>query len=278
MLPLLCALALLGPSDPLVVRADAGPIDPQAVRHGVEIRLGDDARGWEVDISGDDPRRLDLRITPPGGEPFDRDVTLDGVTLEDRSRELSAVLVIMIEQHEVAEPTNGSGAAGAAARPSGFVAGAGHVAAGAPADVGVGAELLGGAWLLREHLQPWAEVGWIRAAARDLTVDGLRFGLGLAAGSALGDGRVWLGGAAIPRAVWTHARDATRASAWTSSTFVGALVQLRLHRARLVFLLRTGADLGGPPLRFRGNDDALRWGTVRFAASLGVGVSFGRAS
>lgn len=135
---------------------------------------------------------------------------------------------------------------------------------------------MGGAWLVRDILQPWAEVGWARSAADDLSVNAVRFGGGLAVGHPLARGRLWLGAAAIARAMWATARDVRRGSAWASTTFVGEVLQLRLQRVPLLFVFRAGADLTGPPLRFVGRDAEIRWRPARFSASLGVGVSLGR--
>src|SRR4051812_31152579 len=54
-----------------------------------------------------------------------------------------------------------------------------------PLDPDFGAELIGGAWLLGEHLQPLAKLGWSRGFGDGLSIDALRIGMGLAGGAAL---------------------------------------------------------------------------------------------
>src|SRR5262245_41748813 len=80
--------------------------------------------------------------------------------------------------------------------PRGWVGAGGRNAFGPPSrvDPDFGGDLLGGAWILREHLMPIARIGWSRGGYDRLTVDALRFGGGLLAGAALLDERLWIGG------------------------------------------------------------------------------------
>src|SRR5690606_27677962 len=60
--------------------------------------------------------------------------------------------------------------------------------------VEAGADLIGGAWLLRDHLQPLASLGFTGAGQSGVTLMHARLGAGLAVGAALPDPRIWLGG------------------------------------------------------------------------------------
>lgn len=269
------AIALLGP--PLTVQGGGAQVDPELVRQGIDLRLGPEAEGWSIEVSGTDPARIDLRLHPPEGEPFHRDVSLAGSTPEERSRELASALVLIIESHEPTEPIQTPPPVEPMPTepepsPRGWIAASGRLGLGPPdaLDLDGGIELAGGVWLLSEYLQPMIEVGWSRSSRGDLEADGVRFGPGLAAGAPVARGRLWVGGVVVARALWARAADATRVAEWSSSTFVGPLLQVRWRW--LLATLRFGVDLTAPGLRFVGDTDSLRWGVARFSTSLGVGA------
>jgi hypothetical protein len=139
-------------------------------------------------------------------------------------------------------------------------------------DPDYGATLRGGAWLVRDHLQPIAELGWARSGAGDLNMDGVRFGAGLAAGTSVANARLWLGAGVLPRAMWVRASDRSAPSTWSSSTELAAVGQVRLRRIMLG--LRVGVDLTLPPIVSQGVQDRLRWGPARFVVGLEVGPAF----
>ncbi len=263
--------ALLG--GPLEVGVEPrSELDAEALHHGIELRLGSRAEGWRIHIETIDLDHVRARLVSPDGEVRVRTLTLTGQTPEDRSRELAATLALLMEDAGTDEPPETTRAPTPDPTPPptrGWIALTGHVGFGRDLAVTGGAGLRGGAWLLREHLQPLAEIDWMHAGRGRLTIDGVRFGAGLAGGTALATGRVWLGAGALARAVWAAARAEGRGAAWTSSTFVGPIAQVRIRR--LVIGARVGVDLTLPPLRFEGNRDVLRWGLVRMAAGLSVG-------
>ena len=139
--------------------------------------------------------------------------------------------------------------------------------------VEAGLDVQGGAWLLREHLQPLASLGWSVAARDGLSLNTVRLGLGLAAGAPLRGGRLWLGGHALAHGSWTLAHDARNASSWASSSELGALLQLRWPRWLLG--LRSGVDLALPVLRARGTDTRLQRGPAQFVLGLQFALVFG---
>jgi hypothetical protein len=135
-------------------------------------------------------------------------------------------------------------------------------------DFGLG--FVGGVWLVREYLQPVAEIVWSRSVAGALSIDGVRLGLGLAAGAPVYDKRVWIGAEIIPHAMWTRIEDQQTIGTWTSSTEVAARVQYR--HGWLYVGGRLGVDLTFPAIRATGENDRMRWGNLRFVAGVEIGV------
>jgi len=155
-----------------------------------------------------------------------------------------------------------------------------------------GADLLGGAWFLREHLEPIVDIGWSRVvrAGEGPTIDTFRAGGKLAIGSAAEHGQLWAGFAAalVVQAGWLHGASSsalivnggtvvsapaptTSSLAWAVAPSVSALVQGRLARR---FLL--GAEVG-----IEHSIPALQWGdtsvfnSFRVQVGLQLGVILG---
>jgi hypothetical protein len=136
--------------------------------------------------------------------------------------------------------------------------------------VDVGASLVGGAWVARDHVMPVGELAWARSSVGSLTVDAIRMGGGVLGGAAGARGRLWGGGGALVRAQWARAHDSATATGWWASPAVVGAIQ---YRGRILVLgAWLGADLLLPPLRARGDAHVLRWSIVRPMASLQVGL------
>jgi len=142
--------------------------------------------------------------------------------------------------------------------------------AGTPLHVDVGASLLGGAWLVRDHVVPVGELAWARSREGTLVVDALRLGGGVLGGAAAARGRLWGGGGVLVRAQWAQARDVATASGWWASPAVVGALQ---YRGRILVVGGwLGADLMLPPLRARGDAHTVRWSTLRPMIGLHVGL------
>lgn len=276
--PLLLA-ALVATAPAVQVRVEAVDVDAVAIQRGLELRLGETARGWIVDVlPTDGGDHIHVRLQSPGGDQLHRSLTLEGEGVEERSRELASALAFIIEGQTV----EGQTVAPAVVEPRpiaseapevvrGWVALGPRVGLGPPSgpDPDYGLAARGGVWLVREHVQPIVAFSWSRSADRDLVLDGLRFGAGAAFGTPLAGRRVWVGAGVIPHAAWTRADDLVAVAKWRSSTELAALLQVR--GSWWVLGARTGLDLTLPPVRASGQDTALRWGPARFM----IGLEFG---
>ena len=279
-MPALLAI-VLALAAPLRIEGEVGDVDLAATRAGVEVRLGEQAAGWQVEVrDAAGTGNLDIALTAPDGHALRRIVTLEGHTTEARSRELAATLAVIIKgDHGAATPPHQAEAEAEPEpepepMPLGWLAVGGRIGAGPPgrADVDYGATLRGGAWLVDDHVQPLAELGWIHTPAGGLHLDGFRLGAGAAFGGAVARRRVWLGAGAVPRAMLVRASNRAAVYQWTSSTELAVLGQLRLRR--LVVGLRLGLELGFPPIRAQGERDTVRWGPARFVVGIEVGPAF----
>jgi hypothetical protein len=155
-----------------------------------------------------------------------------------------------------------------------------------------GADLLGGAWFLREHLEPIVDVGWSRVvrAGDGPAIDTFRAGGKLAIGSAVGQGQLWAGFAAglVVQAGWLHGSSSspsvveagtvvsasaptTSSLAWAVAPSVSALVQGRLAR-RLLLGMDVGIEHSIPPLRW---GDTSVFNSFRLQVGLQLGVILG---
>lgn len=252
------------------LQVHTGRVDPDAVRQGLELRVGDQWQRWTIEVEdGPLPDQLEVRLRDDAGHVHTRGLTLPGSTVAERSRELAASLALVLEQLEHRqESPNPLPVQPEPAPPEPPVI-HGHLGIGprvalnvdrTPAPDG-GLSLVGGAWLLHDHLQPVAELSWGRSAAGELRVDALRLGGGLLAGGASARGRVWGGGGVLMRAQWAQATAAGTARGWWASpAAVGALQ----YRGRVIVVgAWLGADFLLPPLRARGDAHTVRWSMVR---------------
>ncbi|KIG13945.1 hypothetical protein DB30_07361 [Enhygromyxa salina] len=284
------------PADTAVHEFAADGLDPVALQLGLRARVGDALDQWTIQVDAVEPvepvepggsRRYELTLVSAGSpKPDHRTVELSGQTDADRSRELASILTLIIEAaaddpepREAAEPreaTQPSVATAPDRQPptprSGFIALEGHVGLGPPRDLApeLGVGLGAGAWLLNEHLQPRLRVRWAHGWAGEVRVHQLGAGLGLAAGTPVGDGRLWLGGLAMPAVKWTHAKQVRTATAWAGGGELSVLAQLRL--AHVMVGVRTGVETTFPALRASGTQDALRWGHLRWLLVLEIGL------
>lgn len=292
----LAALVVLALVSPPSLDLRAGAIDPAATEAGLRSRVArlDD---WQVQVrDSTTPGEVDVVLRSRDGRSQRRRIALDGTTPEDRSRELAASLALLIEQWDdpPAAPPKDPPANGAShpspttpaspppdkpaqpppvpTKPRGWLGVGPRLELGRSLVEG-GLDVQGGAWLLREHLQPLASLGWSVAARDGLSLNSFRLGLGLAAGAPLRDGRLWLGAHALAHGSVTLAHDARSATTGASSTELGGLLQLRWPRWMIG--LRSGVDLVLPPLRARGDHARLTRGPAQFVLGVQFALVFG---
>jgi hypothetical protein len=284
------ALGLAPPETGIELEITARDLDPAAIERGVAARLGTPPDGWHIAAEpGLTSNAVHVRLSHVDGREIERDIELEQVEIEARSRELATALALLVEQSE-AEPPPPEPPPPEPPPPeppppepipqpppdrprtTGWIGALGHVGlnARAPISPDYGAGLAGGVWLDELHLQPVAQVAWSHAAGGDLRVDAVRFGAGLLAGSALVDGRLWVGGGAIGHAMWAIARAQSEARGWVSVTQLVASVELR--GAFWMIGARVGVDLVLPPLTAHGNTGSRRFDAARPAFGLLLGV------
>ncbi|WP_434418974.1 hypothetical protein [Nannocystis pusilla] len=252
-------------------------VDPRLTEAGLRARVGDELDAWTINVrAGADERELDVRLRGPDGATRTRRLTLASESREDRSRELAASLALLMD--EAPPPPRGGKPAtppAPAPRPpyQGWLGLGPRLAAG-PGLVEGGVDVMGGAWLLREHLQPIASLGLGGAAPEDVSLFHLRVGGGLAAGASLLDRRIWLGGHVLAHALRSGVRERERIDVhWMSSTEIGATLQ---YRGRRLFLgARTGVDLVLPSRPVPGHGARIRRGPAQWTLGLVIGVVFG---
>lgn len=282
-LTVLVALALVAPP-----RLDlhAAAIDTQITTQGLRARVAD-LDDWTITVgdattdAATQELAVEVWLRAPDGSDHRRRLPLAGTTKEDRSRELAASLALLIEQWDERSPsplppsssarvpdTNAPGPMPAAAPRARAWLGLGPRLELARWPPEGGVDLLFGAWLLAERLQPLLSAGWSATGRQGLSLQTVRLGAGLAAGSPLARGRWWLGAHAVVHALWARAHDSRAATLWASSSELGGTFQVR--GARWFVGVRTGLDLALPELRVRGNTAYLRRGPVQWV----LGVSF----
>lgn len=257
-------------------------VDPHAVRQGLELRVGAGWQRWSIEVDdGHEPAQVDVLLRDAAGRVHTRSLTLEGETVDERSRALASSLALLVEQLAAGSEPDAAAVPPrepppaprtSSPRPSGFVAigPRGALDARSPVDADVGASLVGGAWLVRDHVVPLGELAWARGRAGELVVDALRLGAGVLGGAGAARGRLWGGGGAIVRAQWARAHaSATATGWWASPAVVGALQ----YRGRILVVGGfVGADLLLPPLQARGDAHTLRWSMVRPMATLHLGL------
>lgn len=269
---LLAVLAAAAPS--LEVTATA--VDPAATTAGLHARAGPRLDGWTVTVRDTAvANEVDAVLVAPDGHREQRRLVLTGATADDRSRELAASLALVVEDYDPVAPVKPETTPVDKPPPAPKLRG--WLGIGPRLEVGIppagGLELAGGAWLLRDHLQPLAALAWSSTATQGLRMHTLRVGGGVAAGAPLLAGKIWLGGHVLMHAQWVQARDAEVASAWTAATEVGGIVQVRW--SRLVLGGRTGVDFNYPPLALQGNAARLTRGPAGWLLAVHVGFVFG---
>jgi hypothetical protein len=254
-------------------------VDGEAVEVGLRARVGAVIDEWTITVEAVGGQTYRVELLGPDGAMQTREVTLDGQTNEDRSRELASTIALIIQSPSVEDP-EGEGPEPEPeptkpeptdpARPAGFLLLEGHVGLGPPRnlDEDFGLGLAGGAWLVREHLQPRASVRWSHSWAGDLRVHQFSGRLGLAAGAPLG--RFWLGVLAMPAVEWTHAQELRTGSAWAVGGEASLLGQFR-HQ-RWVVGLRTGIETTFPAPRATGSQEVIRWGHLRALLVVEIGL------
>jgi hypothetical protein len=287
-LTVLVALALVAPP-----RLDlhAAAIDTQVTTQGLRARVAD-LDDWTITVgdaatdAATQELAVEVWLRAPDGSDHRRRLPLAGTTTEDRSRELAASLALLIEQWDERSPspppapssarvpdTRAPGPMPAAAPRARAWLGLGPRLELGRSLLEGGLDVQGGAWLLREHLQPLASLGWSASASAGLSLHTLRLGLGLAAGAPLPRSRMWLGAHALAHGAWTTANDRRNASTWASSSELGALMQIRWPRWQVG--VRTGVDLALPPLKVKGDHARLQRGPAQFVLAVQIGLIFG---
>lgn len=288
----LVALALVLGAPPRL-ELNAAAIDTQVATQGLRARVGD-LDDWTITVSdatSDATSRelaVEVWLRAPDGSSHRRRLPLAGTTVEDRSREVAASVALLIEQWDdrpasapppssppparVADLSAPGPVRGAAPRARAWLGlGPRLELARWPPEGGV--DILFGAWLLAERLQPLLSAGWSATGRQGLSLQTVRLGAGLAAGSPLARGRWWLGAHAIVHAVWARAHDSRSETLWASSSELGGTFQVR--GARWFVGVRTGLDLALPELRIRGNIAHLRRGPVQWVLGVSFAMIFG---
>jgi hypothetical protein len=280
--PLLVACLAIAPADEAGVFADVEGLDPVALEASLRARVGDELDRWSITVIRESPTQVRVELSPIAGshaKSITRSLTLEGDDDEDRSRELASTLALLLDELGDDDLGSSSPAPDPAAtpsgeRPDGFVALEGRVELGPPRDpaMSLGLGLGGGVWLLDDHLQPRARVGWSHAWASGpnglIELHQFHVGGGLAGGAAFG--RLWFGALVLPTVKWTYARQHSSSSAWFGGGELSALAQYR--RERLVIGLRTGIETTFPAARARGTQDTLRWGHLRWLCVFEIGL------
>lgn len=248
-------------------------VDEAALVRSLDARMGSRWRAWSIAVeAGTEPGAVQVTLEDPEGNERSRSLSLAATTPEERSRELASALALLMDEPPPPPRDEPPPPTAEVTRPSGWL-GVGPrlgLNASSSPDIDVGASLAGGAWLVKEHLQPWVMLDWSRSGADSLVVDAIRMGGGVLGGAALTkEQRLWLGAGLLVRAQWAQAREAQRVSGWWAS---GAAVMSLQVRGRVVVAgLSAGADLLLPPLRARGGPHTVRWAAIRPMVSIHVG-------
>ena len=263
------AIAPVNPSGPSGLELEAEGLDAAALEAGLRARVGDELEQWSIRVEREDANRYRVELRRPGMRPDVRTVTLEGPSDEDRSRELAATLAVILDEAPRVEPGPGPEPEPPLELPIGFMVLEGHASLGPPRDpdASFGLALGGGAWLLRDHLQPRVRVGWSHSWAGPLDVHQVHAGLGLAGGLAVD--RFWFGALVLPAVKWTYARQVTSSSTWFGGGEVSLIAQYR--RRHFVVGLRTGIETTFPAVRVPGTREVIRWGHVRWLGVLEFG-------
>lgn len=262
---------------PLELRTDAA--DSARTEAGLRARTGAALDDFVIVVEATDaPNTVVARLQAPGGATLERTFVLVGDTIEDRSRELAASLALLMD---AAEPSRAPDPAPQQPPPSapprppvrGWLGLGPRIELGRSELVEAGADLLGGAWLARERVQPLGSLGSTATSQAGISLVHTRVGAGLAVGAPLADPRIWLGGHVLVHALWVRAREGSVVHTSHAAAELGGLLQYRGRR--LLLGLRAGVDLTLPPLSVQGSQARIRRGPVRFLVGLVIGVVFG---
>ncbi len=285
------AILFAAPAGEVTLREGVVGIDAQALRDGLLARVGESLGEWTIEIGRLGEQAYQVDLTGPDGQTVRREVILEAETDEDRSRELASTIALIIQAADgeaAIEPATTKPAEAEPAaiespepepepeRPHGLLLLEGHVGLGPPRDLDqdFGLGLAGGAYLVREHLQPRVAVRWSHSWSGDLRMHQVSGRIGLAAGAPVG--AWWLGVLAMPAIEWTHASQIRSASTWSAGGEASLLGQFR-HR-KLVVGLRAGVETSFPAPRALGTRDVIRWGHLRALLVVEIGLQSARGT
>lgn len=280
------ALAILAALAVAPVEVGTDLVDAARTEAGLRARVGDDLDLWHIAVTPTSSAgTVSVVVTGPDGSERRRPIGLQGLTAEDRSRELAASLALLMEQpgdrpapeHQpgLPEPPLEEPPPRKPIALRGWFALGPRLEAGSGLRVEAGPDMMGGLYLLREHVQPIVSVGLAGGTRDGIAVLHTRFGAGAAFGAPVGAReRLWLGAHVLGHAMWVRAEERAVDTTWTSSTEVGGLLQYRGRRGFFIGL-RSGVDLTLPTYSIRGTRGDLRRGAARFVLGLTFGVVFG---
>lgn len=297
---MLLALALLTVLAAAPIEVGTDLVDAVKLESGLRARIGPELDDWQVRVAPTGlAGQVQVSIARHDGQSFGQTVQLAGKTVEDRTRELAAGIALLIEVYPqqppppatsttTSPPTSPDGLERPPPpetpeqppppppRPAlrGWLGLGPRIELGSGLPFEAGLDLMGGLWLVREHVQPILSLGFSGGARHGISVLHGRFGAGAAFGAPLGPrDRLWLGAHVLGHALYVHAAERTTDATWLSSTEVGGLLQ---YRGRRLFLgLRTGVDLTLPTVSIRGTRGVVRRDVPRWCFGLMFGVVFG---
>ncbi len=287
---LICVLVAASPDQPnaaaFSVEGSSRWVDPAATERGVDVRIGAQAQGWSAtvdDLDGSQPQvRVDVH--GPNNAREQREFTLTGETEEARSRELAAMVSLLIEETEPTPQTHTGSSPEPIPppttskperhRPIWWLGGGPRLELGSPQRVspsgGIGARA--GMWLY-DYYQPLFELEWM-GSQQNSSLHALTLGAGLAVGTWLPRARRWwVGGGAVPHLEVVVANGATRRTEAVLGADLVAIGQLR-HR-NFLFGLRTGIALNAPTVAVAGDGSVIVWNTARWMLGLTVAWVWG---
>ncbi|MCY0994626.1 hypothetical protein OV203_46305 [Nannocystis sp. ILAH1] len=299
---MLLALAILAVFAAAPIEVGTDLVDAVKLESGLRARIGPELDDWQVRVTPTGlAGQVQVSIARRDGQSFGQTVQFAGKTVEDRTRELAAGIALLIEVYPQQPPPPAAGTT--SQPPTTTPAGQEHLpplpeppeqppaspprsalrgwlGLGPRIELGsglryeAGIDLMGGLWLVREHIQPIVSLGFSGGARHGISVLHARFGAGAAFGAPLGArDRLWLGAHVLGHAMYVHAAERATDATWLSSTEVGGLLQ---YRGRRLFLgLRTGVDLTLPTLSIRGTRGVVRREVPRWCFGLMFGVVFG---
>lgn len=253
-------------------------IDPSATERGIRVR-SERADEWSVTVTdlAEDYPHVQVIMRDPEGNEIERDVELKDATVEGRSRELAAIVALVIEEAPAADPPEPRKTAKSqkpesddelASERTWWLGGGPRLELGPPRLVTAsgGLDARGGMWF-GQHFQALADVGW-HASRQVASLNAIRVGAGLAAGTSLPARRLWLGGGLMPGLEVVVARGTRVRTTALFATDVFGIAQLRIKQA--VLGLRTGITLNLPSAAVA-NQNVLVWNNARWF----IGFSFG---